>query len=78
MLARLTRFSRHFLSQLQQTQGNAVIEPSASYSAPVHLRPYDKSKYEVPMEKIKINSGTFPITQDTLSSRSSRSLAQRS
>lgn len=78
MLTRLTRFSRHFLSQLQQTQGSAVIEPSASSSTPVHLRPYDKSKYEVPMEKIKINSGTFPTTQDTLSSRSSRSLAQRS
>lgn len=78
MLARLTRFSRHFLSQLQQTQGSAVIEPSASSSTPVHLRPYDKTKYEVPMEKIKINSGTYPTTQDTPSWRSSRSLAPRS
>lgn len=78
MLARLTRFSRHFLSQLQQTQGSAVIEPSASASTPVHLRPYDKTKYEVPMEKIKINSGTYPTTQDTPSWRSSHSLAPRS
>lgn len=78
MLARLTRLSRHFSSQLQQAQGSAVIEPSPSSSTPVHLRPYDKSKYEIPMEKIKINSGTFPITQDTLSLRSNPSLAQRS
>lgn len=78
MLARLTRFSRHFLSQLQQSQGSAVIEPSSTASIPVHLRPYDKTKYEVPMEKIKINSGTYPTTQDTLSWRSSPSLAPRS
>ena len=29
--------------------------------APVYLRPYDKSKYEVPMAKIKKNSGNWLI-----------------
>lgn len=78
MLARLTRLSRYFSSQLQQSQGSAVVEPLLSSSTPVHLRPYDKNRYEIPMEKIKINSGIFPLMQDTPSSRSNHSLAQRS
>lgn len=27
---------------------------------PVHLRPYDKNKYEVPSSKLKVKSNSFP------------------
>ena len=43
--------TRHssFLTESEQLKSGEV---------PVHLRPYDKAKYEVPTQKIKRNSGT--------------------
>lgn len=62
MLGRITKRLIRVFSEVQSTQGSAVIEPKASDAVPVHLRPYDKSKYEVVMDKIKLNSGTRLIT----------------
>jgi len=28
---------------------------------PVHLRPYDKNKYEIPSSKLKVISDSFPL-----------------
>lgn len=60
MLGRLTRgLFRSFCANkgIQESAGSAVIEPAKTNEVPVHLRPYDKKRYEVPMEKIKLNSG---------------------
>jgi hypothetical protein len=63
MLGRITKRLVRVFSDVQTTQGSAVIEPKPTEAAPVHLRPYDKSKYEVIMDKIKLNSGTMINTQ---------------
>jgi hypothetical protein len=65
-------------SQVQAAQGTSVVEPKAGSDVPVYLKPYDKTRYEVPMEKIKLNSGTCPLTQATPSWKSSRSPAPKS
>lgn len=67
MLGRITKRLVRVFSEVQTTQGSAVIEPKPSETIPVYLRPYDRSKYEVIMDKIKINSGTILIMQATLS-----------
>jgi len=53
------------------------MEPNKSNEVPVHLRPYDKKKYEVPMEKIKLNSGTCALKQAMPSWKWSPSPAQK-
>lgn len=58
MLGRITKRLVRVFSEVQSAQGSAVIEPKPTEGTPVYLRPYDKSKYEVIMNKIKINSGT--------------------
>ena len=71
----LTRITRRLVGSfcankpVQQTTGSSVMEASRSQEVPVHLRPYEKSKYEVPMEKIKMNSGIFRSTKGMLSSK---------
>ena len=81
MLGRLSRgLVRSFCSNkpLQQTGSSAITEPNRSNEIPIHLRPYDKKKYEVLMDKIKLNSGKFLLRKGTHSWKSSHSLAQRS
>lgn len=81
MLRSLTRgLTRSFCANknIQQTGSSAVMEPIKSNEVPVHLRPYDRKKYEVPMEKIKLNSGTVLLKQDTHSWKSNLSLVQKS
>lgn len=73
MLGRITKRLVRVFSEVQTTQGSAVVEPKPSETIPVHLRPYDKSKYEVVMDKIKLNSGTRLITQAIPSWKSSPS-----
>ena len=62
MLARLTRQLARFSSNIEanQKQSTSVLTPPAAKSEelPVHLRPYDAAKYEVPLKRIKPNSGT--------------------
>jgi hypothetical protein len=61
MLSRVTRgLLRGFCAakEVQKTGSREVVESEKGKTVPVHLRPYDKTKYEVPMEKIKLNSGT--------------------
>lgn len=79
MLVRLTsRLSRCF-SELKVRSETSVSEPAqAQSSTPIHLRPYNKSKYEVVMNKIKINSGTVLLMQDMRLLRSSLSPGRRS
>ena len=60
MLTRLAKgLARGFCSgkSVQQTGSSSVMEASKVNEVPVYLRPYDKSKYETPLEKIKLNSG---------------------
>lgn len=60
MLSRLAKgLARGFCSgkSVQQTAGSSIMEASKSNEVPVYLRPYDKAKYETPLEKIKLNSG---------------------
>ena len=62
MLCRVVRgLTRGFCAakEVQKTGGSSVVEGEKGQKVPVHLRPYDKSKYEVPMEKIKLNSGNI-------------------
>lgn len=54
------RVLRTFCNQVKRAESN-VVEPVKNNEVPVHLRPYDKYKFEVPMEKIKLNSGPFLI-----------------
>lgn len=63
MLSRLTRtIARAFCTgQVQRTAGTAVTDTAKENTTPVHLRPYDKSKYETPLEKIKLNSGRIDV-----------------
>jgi hypothetical protein len=65
MLGRITKRLVRVFSEVQTAQGSAVIEPKPSTTTPLHLRPYDKSRYEVIMNKIKLNSGTISNTQAT-------------
>lgn len=60
MLARITRIFARQLSteqKIQTAQPTSIVEPTKTSEVPVYLRPYDKARYEVPMEKIKLNSG---------------------
>ena len=60
MLTRLAKgLARGFCAgkTVQQAAGSSVMEASKTNEVPVYLRPYDKSKYETPLEKIKLNSG---------------------
>lgn len=80
MLGRLSRgLVRTFCANkpITQTGSSAIMEPNKSNEVPVHLRPYDKKKYEVPMEKIKLNSGTCTLKQAMPSWKWSPSLAQK-
>lgn len=64
MLTRIARgLTRSFCvnKPVQQSAGSSVIESQKGDEVPVYLRPYDKSKYEVPMHKIKLNSGTVQL-----------------
>jgi hypothetical protein len=78
MLVRLTNRLTRYFTQVQTTESGAVVLPKPSNAIPIHLRPYDKSKYEVPMEKIKINSGIFIWIQGMLFLKLNLSLALRS
>ena len=81
MLGRLSRgLVRSFCSNkpLQQTGSSAITEPNKSNEIPVHLRPYDKKKYEVLMDKIKLNSGNSVLRKGMHSWKSSLSHALRS
>lgn len=78
MLGRITKRLVRVFSEVQTAQGSAVIEPKPSEAIPVHLRPYDKSKYEVVMDKIKLNSGSRCITQAIPSWKWSLSLGPKS
>ena len=52
MLARIARgMARTFCASkpVQQTTGSSVMESSKTNEIPVHLKPYNKAKYEVPM-----------------------------
>ncbi len=46
--------------ELEPKQSEALLQAEKTFdSTPIHLKPYDKSKYEVPMKKIRKNSGKF-------------------
>jgi len=57
MLSRITRSLVKQFSQVQTAKSSAVVEPNKSSEVPVYLKPYDKARYETPLEKIKLNSG---------------------
>lgn len=59
MLSRITtKIVKAFCTKnIQSAQSSSIVEGSSSSEVPVHLRPYDKAKYEVIMDKIKLNSG---------------------
>ena len=44
--------------ETKPTVSNILKEEEKSYKSPVYTRPYDKTKYEVPSNKLKVNSGT--------------------
>ena len=48
---------RMFSTQVKKAESTAIAETGKNNELPVHLKPYDKKKYEVPMNKIKLNSG---------------------
>lgn len=80
MLTRITKgLFRGFCSgkSVQQKSGTSLVEPSKADEVPVYLRPYDRSKYETPLQKIKLNSGTVLLSQGTPSLRSSPSLVPK-
>lgn len=82
MLARASRklIARFCANQtVQQTNtSSSVIEPPKTSEVPVYLRPYDKSKYETPLQKIKLNSGKVDTSQVMPSLMCSPSREQRS
>lgn len=67
MLARtiLRQFTRACFSEKKVVNQNsssiADFDSNKELEIPVHLRSYDKAKFEVPLKKIKKNSGSFPI-----------------
>ena len=80
MLTRITKgLFRGFCSgqSVQQKAGTSVIEGPKVDEVPVYLRPYDKSKYETLLQKIKLNSGTVLLSQGTPSLRSNPSLVPK-
>ena len=80
MASRLTMrlLSRFCAKQVQTGEARTLVESSKEGETPVHLRPYDKSRYEVPMEKIKLNSGKAYLRKATHFWKSSPSPAPRS
>ena len=62
MLNRISgKIIRMFSNQVKRAESTAVMEPAKTNELPVHLKPYDKKKYEVIMDKIKLNSGATLI-----------------
>jgi hypothetical protein len=51
-------FAEEVSKEAEKQKSNVLKEEEKKYEIPVHLRPYDKAKYEVPSTKIKHNPGT--------------------
>ena len=79
MLSRtlLRQIARACFSEQKVSQANpssiADLEGKNQVEIPVHLREYNKEKYEVPLKSIKRNSGNIYLMQDMLSSKLSHS-----
>ena len=50
-------FAEEVSKEAEKQKSNVLKEEEKKYEIPVHLRPYDKAKYEVPSTKIKHNPG---------------------
>lgn len=63
ILRQLTRacFSEQKVTSQTSSSSIADFDANKELEIPVHLRSYDKAKFEVPLKKIKKNSGSFSI-----------------
>ena len=52
-------FSEQKVSSQNSTSPITDFDANKELDIPIHLRTYDKAKYEVPLQKIKKNSGIF-------------------
>lgn len=65
MLCRVAKgLARGFCAakEVQKSGTTDVVQSEKGQKVPVHLKSYDKSKYEVPMQKIKLNSGIIGMS----------------
>lgn len=55
----LRYFATEVPKDAEKQKSSVLQEEEKKYEIPVHLRPYDKYKYEVPSTKLKRNPGTI-------------------
>ncbi|CAM6002362.1 unnamed protein product [Sphagnum balticum] len=62
MLTRITRriVATFATTGIEKAQNSQVVDASSSkeLEVPVHLKPYDRARYEQPLQRIKLNSET--------------------